>query len=55
MLLFITRATQYANSSLFIAKMVIVVAGSVNALALHLAMPVPQLHGDDAFVAVRHS
>jgi hypothetical protein len=39
MLLFITRATQYANSSLFIAKMVIVVAGLVNALVLHLAMP----------------
>lgn len=39
MLLFTTRATQYANSSLFIAKMVIVVAGSVNALVLHLAMP----------------
>jgi hypothetical protein len=32
-------ATQYANSSLFIAKMVIVVAGAANALVLNLAMP----------------
>ena len=39
MLLFITRATQYANSSRFVAKMVVVAAGSVNALALHMAVP----------------
>ena len=39
MLLFITRATHYANSSLFVAKMVIVVVGSLNALVLHLAKP----------------
>jgi hypothetical protein len=39
MLLFITRATQYANSNIFVAKMVVVAAGSVNALALHMAVP----------------
>lgn len=38
-LLFITRATEYANSSLFIFKMVVVVGGTANALVLHLAMP----------------
>lgn len=34
-MLFITRATAYAASGLFIAKMGIVVVGAINALALH--------------------
>lgn len=38
-LLFITRATEYAGSSLFIGKMVIVAVGTVNALTLHLNRP----------------
>jgi hypothetical protein len=33
-LLFITRATEYATSGLFISKMVVVSAGTANALAL---------------------
>lgn len=37
-LLFITRATDYVNSSLFISKMAIVVVGTVNALLLHSAV-----------------
>jgi hypothetical protein len=35
-LLFISRATEYAASTLFISKMVAVVAGSLNALSLRL-------------------
>lgn len=35
-LLFITRATEYAASSLFIAKMVVVAIGTANALAIRL-------------------
>jgi hypothetical protein len=38
-LLFVTRATEYAASSLFIAKMAVVGAGIVNALALRLIAP----------------
>jgi hypothetical protein len=39
MLLFITRATEYAASSLFIAKMVVVLVGVVNALVVRLVLP----------------
>jgi hypothetical protein len=38
-LLFITRATEYAASNLFISKMVIVALGSANALALRMLAP----------------
>lgn len=38
-LLFITRATAYATSGLFIAKMVVVGAGTANALVLRLMAP----------------
>lgn len=38
-LLFITRATEYADSSLFIAKMAVVAAGIVNAIALRVVVP----------------
>ncbi len=37
-LLFITRATAYAVSGLFLAKMAVVAAGAVNALLLHRLM-----------------
>jgi hypothetical protein len=36
MLLFITRATEYAASSLFIAKMILVILGTANALMLRI-------------------
>jgi hypothetical protein len=39
MLLFITRATEYAASALFIAKMIVVGAGTANALALRILQP----------------
>jgi hypothetical protein len=38
-LLFITRATEYAASGLFIAKMMIVGTGTANALILHRWVP----------------
>lgn len=38
-LLFITRATEYAASSLFISKMIVVGAGTANALALRMVAP----------------
>lgn len=38
-LLFITRATEYAESGLFISKMVVVAAATVNALALRIIAP----------------
>ena len=34
-LLFITRATEYANSSFFVSKMIVVGVASANAFALH--------------------
>ena len=39
LLLFITRATEYANSGLFISKMAVVFVGTANALVLHLPPP----------------
>jgi hypothetical protein len=39
MLLFIIRATEYADASFFIFKMAIVAVGTVNALVLHMVMP----------------
>ena len=38
-LLFITRATEYAASGFFIAKMVVVGAATANALALRMVVP----------------
>jgi hypothetical protein len=38
-LLFITRATEYAASSLFISKMVVVGVGTANALAVRTLVP----------------
>lgn len=38
-LLFITRATEYAASNLFLSKMVIVGVGAANALVLRLIVP----------------
>lgn len=38
-LLFITRATEYAASSLFLSKMAVVGAGTANALALRMIPP----------------
>ena len=38
-LLFITRATEYASSGLFISKMVVVGVGTANAVALRTLMP----------------
>jgi hypothetical protein len=38
-LLFATRATEYAASPYFLAKMVLVVAAGANAIALHNAFP----------------
>lgn len=38
-LLFITRATEYAASALFISKMMVVALGTANALALRVALP----------------
>ena len=38
-LLFITRATEYTASNLFVAKMVVVALGTVNALALRMLSP----------------
>jgi hypothetical protein len=43
-LLFITRATEYAVSRLFLAKMVVVCAGAANALALRWVLPDDILH-----------
>lgn len=43
-LLFITRATEYAASSLFIAKMVVVGVGTANALALYIVPPEVRSH-----------
>jgi len=39
-LLFITRATEYAESGFFVAKMAVVAAATVNALALRSVAPV---------------
>ena len=39
MLLFITRATHYVNSALFLSKIALVVVGMANALALQVMMP----------------
>ena len=38
-LLFITRATEYASSGLFISKMVVVGVGTANAVAVRTLMP----------------
>jgi hypothetical protein len=38
-LLFVTRATEYAASGLFVCKMAIVAAGTANALVLRMAAP----------------
>src|SRR5918996_341917 len=38
-LLFITRATEYAASGLFISKMVVVGTGTANVLALRMVLP----------------
>jgi hypothetical protein len=38
-LLFITRATEYATSNLFLTKMMVVGAGTANALVLHVLLP----------------
>jgi hypothetical protein len=38
-LLFITRATEYTASNLFISKMVVVALGTVNALVLRMLVP----------------
>ena len=38
-LLFITRATEYAESAFFVAKMAVVLAATVNALTLRIAVP----------------
>jgi hypothetical protein len=38
-LLFITRATEYAASSLFLSKMMVVGAGAANALVLRMVLP----------------
>jgi len=43
-LLFITRATEYAVSPFFRAKMVIVIAATLNALFLRIAFPHTMLH-----------
>ena len=43
-LLFITRATEYAVSRLFLAKMVVVCAGAANALLLRLVLRDDILH-----------
>jgi len=45
-LLFITRATEYASSGLFISKMVVVGVGTANAVALRMLVP-------NAIVAMR--
>lgn len=42
-LLFITRATEYAASGLFISKMAVVAMGTANALALRWVRPVDPL------------
>jgi hypothetical protein len=44
-LLFATRATEYAASPYFLAKMVLVVAAGANAIALHIAFPRAALEG----------
>ncbi|PSJ47638.1 hypothetical protein C7H85_02060 [Zobellella endophytica] len=43
-LLFITGATEYAASGLFLSKMAVVAMGTANALALRLALPAELLH-----------
>ena len=43
-LLFITRATEYAASYLFLSKMVVVCAGAANALVLHIVLSEDILH-----------
>jgi hypothetical protein len=47
-LLFITRATEYAASNLFVSKMVIVGAGAANALLLHIVLPNKRLRSASA-------
>lgn len=44
-LLFATRATEYAASPFFLAKMGVVLAGAVNALALRVAFPREAIEG----------
>jgi hypothetical protein len=44
-LLFITRATEYAASNLFLSKMVVVGAGAANALILRMPSPTAQPPG----------
>jgi hypothetical protein len=43
-LLFITRATEYAASNLFLSKMMVVGAGTVNALILRVILPKDVVH-----------
>ena len=45
-LLFMTRATLYAESALFAGKMAVVAAATANALLLHARMPAALLHPD---------
>jgi len=44
-LLFATRATEYAASPYFLAKMAIVAAAAANAIALHIAFPRAAMEG----------
>ena len=48
-LLFITRATEYAESSLFLAKMVVVAMATANALFLLLLSPAGAARAPDGF------
>ena len=48
-LLFITRATEYAASSLFVAKMVVVAMATINALSLLLMSPGGESRAIDGF------
>ena len=50
-LLFITRATEYTASSLFITKMVAVGTGILNALAIRIRLETPTI-GDSQFVCI---
>ena len=43
-LLFITRASEYVASNLFIAKMILVLLGSANALMLRMQTPAQESH-----------
>lgn len=50
-LLFSTRATEYAASPFFLAKMGVVLAAAANALALRFAFPREFVHGQPGAVA----